>query len=96
MDADSADKKSPERDENGRFKPGNCGSPGRPKGSRNRTTIALREAVLESLGIVGGIDYLAKLAAEQPELYVRLLTRLLPPEPASRDDGGVQLNNPRL
>ena len=56
------------RNTEGQFEKGTHGGPragaGRPPGSKNKTTLALREAILAALDKVGGSDYLAKLAIE--------------------------------
>jgi hypothetical protein len=63
--------------------------PGRPKGSKNKTTLALREAILAALAEVGGHHYLAKLAIENSSAFASLLARVLPTTlQASESDGG--------
>jgi len=65
------------------FKKGD-GRGGRPKGARNKTTRALKEAIIlgaeqskhsKGRGLVG---YMTYLADEKPELFVPLLAKLLP------------------
>jgi hypothetical protein len=63
--------------------------PGRPKGSKNKTTLALREAILAALDRVGGDEYLAKLAIENSSAFASLLKSVLPTTlQASESDGG--------
>jgi hypothetical protein len=63
--------------------------PGRPKGSKNKTTLALREAILAALDSVGGPEYLAKLAIENSSAFASLLKSVLPTTlEASDSDGG--------
>jgi hypothetical protein len=64
------------RDGCGRFEKGRA--VGRPKGSLNKTTAALREALKQSFEEVGGVDYLVKLARTDPKTYCRLLAKLIP------------------
>src|SRR5262249_35482281 len=58
----------------GQGKPG----PGRPKGSKNKMGMALREQILASLDHVGGVEYLSRLAIENSSAYASLLARVLP------------------
>ncbi len=86
------DKKSdakPPRNTQGHFLPGPAtAGPGRPKGSRNATTLTLKDALMESFWQAGGIAWLVKLSAENPELYTRLLMRVLPQEPPEGAESG--------
>ena len=58
---------------------GNAGK-GRPKGSRNKLTRQVREAVLTALHEAGGVDYLRWAAREQPAAFMALLGKLLAAE----------------
>lgn len=51
---------------------------GRPKGSVNKVTKTIREAIEASFDKVGGADYLARMAEEQPTAYMTLLGKVLP------------------
>ena len=57
-------------------------SGGRNKGGLNKVTMAVKEAILAAFNSkeVGGVEYLKKLALEKPEVFVRLLARLVPNE----------------
>jgi hypothetical protein len=69
----------------GSGKPG----PGRPKGSKNKTSIALREQILAALDRVGGEEYLARLAIENSSAFSGLLGKVLPSTLAMPEiDGG--------
>jgi hypothetical protein len=54
---------------------------GRKKGAKNKTTVGLinlKDAVIESFGKVGGVDYLVKLAKDDQKAYSSLLGRIIP------------------
>jgi hypothetical protein len=51
---------------------------GRRKGSKNKTTVVLKEAIEESFANVGGAEYLTKMAIEEPKAYLTLLAKILP------------------
>lgn len=52
--------------------------PGRPKGSANKTTTAIKEAVVEAFEKAGGVDYLVKLASADPKTFCGLVGRVIP------------------
>ena len=56
---------------------GNRG-PGRPKGSVNKVTAAVRDATLEALDRLGGVDYLVQLGEDEPNVFGGLLKRCMP------------------
>ena len=92
-DKQSDDK--PPRDAQGHFLPGPAtAGPGRPKGSRNATTVTLKDALMESFWEAGGIAWLVKLSAENPELYTRLLMRVLPQAQADSEDDAPLMIDP--
>ena len=70
-------------------------SPGRPKGSQNKVTVALKEAILQAGENVGGekglIGYLERLAVENSSAYAGLLAKILPHQLAmdAESDGGT-------
>lgn len=51
---------------------------GRKKGTPNAVTKTLREAIEASFDKVGGAEYLARMAEEQPTAYMTLLGKILP------------------
>ncbi len=51
---------------------------GRRKGSKNKTTVLLKEAIEESFANVGGAEYLTQMATEEPKAYLTLLAKILP------------------
>ncbi len=59
-----------------KFGPGN---PGRPKGSKNRTAVELKDAILGALHAGEGAQaYCKRLKEERPELFVQLVSKLIP------------------
>jgi hypothetical protein len=69
----------PARHANGRFGPGN---PGRPRGSRNRTSRRMALALLEQFEAQGA-EVFASLSGN-PQLCLKLLECVLPARPGSR------------
>jgi hypothetical protein len=66
-----------ERDQHGRFKPGNNGGPGRPRGARS----ALSEVFIADLQANwerNGPEVLERVAREEPGTYLRALVALMP------------------
>ena len=62
--------------------PGGKAGPGRPKGSVNRTTALLKDAILKAAEGAGGkkglIGYLQARADDQPGPFMALLGKVLP------------------
>ncbi|MFZ0148127.1 MAG: hypothetical protein WAM72_07225 [Xanthobacteraceae bacterium] len=82
------------RESDGKFSKGQGGpraGAGRPKGSKNRVTLQLKEAILNALDSVGGEQYLAKLAIENSSAFSSLLGKILPHTlaPSSESNGGL-------
>lgn len=74
----------------GKRKPPRAGM-GRPKGSPNRTTAALKEAVLATFDRLGGERFLEDLAKAKPEVFVSLLSKLIPSELKAEVSGSLSL-----
>ena len=51
---------------------------GRRRGSKNKTTVLLKEAIEESFANVGGAEYLTQMATLEPKAYLTLLAKVLP------------------
>jgi hypothetical protein len=51
---------------------------GRRRGSKNKTTVLLKEAIEESFANVGGAEYLTQMALLEPKSYLTLLAKILP------------------
>lgn len=57
--------------------PPNAGK-GRARGSKNKTTVLLKEAIEQSFANVGGAEYLTTMALQEPKAYLTLLAKVLP------------------
>jgi hypothetical protein len=69
----------------GGFRPG----AGRPKGSQNKTSLQLKEAILKALDELGGHQYLVTLGIENSSAFASLLGKVLPSTLAMPEsDGG--------
>lgn len=83
----------------GQSKPKNTGNAGkgRPKGSRNKTTALLKDAILKAaenagnkVGQQGLISYLEQQAEENPGPFMSLLGKVLPMQvEGSGEDGRI-------
>jgi hypothetical protein len=81
-----------------RFKKGHEKLGGRSAGTRNRVTTELKVAIMTAAAMVGsdnrgkdGVEgYLAWLARKEPDVFGRLLGKLLPYQLTGKDGGPVQ------
>lgn len=62
---------------------------GRPKGSLNKTTVAIKEAVLAALDQAGGVDYLVEQASTNPTAFLTLVGKVLPLQVDANHQGEV-------
>lgn len=73
----------------GEGKPG----PGRPKGSPNKTTAMLKDAVLEAAAKAGGkaglVGYLQRQADENPTAFMSLLGKAMPLQVQGAGENGA-------
>jgi Family of unknown function (DUF5681) len=61
------------------WQPGQSGNPaGRPKGSKNKFPMALKESILSAFQKLGGDDYLVALGKENSSAFSSLLGKILP------------------
>src|SRR6516165_5299735 len=75
------------------FRPGVSGNPaGKPKGTLNRVTKDLKQAILGALEAAGGeegsVGYLRRLAIENSSAFASLLAKCLPTTLAADESGG--------
>lgn len=73
--------------------------PGRPKGSLNKTTALLKDAILKAAEQAGGdgeggglVGYLTKQAAENPGPFLTLLGKVLPMQLTGEDGGPIKID----
>lgn len=52
--------------------------PGRPKGSKNKASVAAKQAFQEAFDGLGGVDALKAWAAENPTDFFKLFSKLIP------------------
>jgi hypothetical protein len=64
---------------------------GRAKGTPNKVNQSIREAIQMAFEQVGGVEYLVRLAQEDPKTFVPLLIKTLPPEPRVPQEGGLNI-----
>src|SRR5215831_8651571 len=82
------------RNANGQFERGSkaLAGAGRPKGSLNRTTTQLEEAILGALEAAGGkegsVGYLRRLAEDNSSAFASLLGKVLPTTLAADESSG--------
>lgn len=68
---------------------GNAGK-GRPKGSVNKTTGAVKEMILAALDRAGGAEYLLTQSRENPTAFMTLVGKVLPMQVTGADGGPVE------
>jgi len=62
---------------------------GRAKGTPNRTTTALKEAIMLSFDRLGGAAYLEEVARRDPRTYCALLGKVLPRNPGAPEQSAA-------
>lgn len=51
---------------------------GRTKGTPNKLTASVKEAITEALARAGGVEYLLRIANEDPRAFCTLLGKVVP------------------
>lgn len=70
--------------------------PGRPKGSVNKTTALLKDAILKAAEAAGGggedglVNYLTEQAKETPAAFMTLLGKVLPMQVVGDEENPLQ------
>ena len=72
------------------------GGMGRPKGATNKNTRAIKDMILKALDEVGGVEYLAKQANENPSSFLTLIGKVLPMTIAGDPDAPVMISRIEL
>lgn len=78
----------------------NAPKPGRPKGSPNKTTRLLKDAIIKAAECTGSdqegkdglVGYCRFLAVSEPKAFATLLGRVLPMQVTGEDGGPLQVN----
>ncbi len=63
---------------------------GRKKGTPNKVTKLIKDAIIDSFQEVGGVKYLVELAQTDPKAYASLLGKVLPTQITGEDGGPVK------
>lgn len=69
---------------------GNRGK-GRPKGSVNKNTAAIKDMILQALNEAGGVQYLVEQAEKNPGPFMTLVGKVLPMQVTGEDGGPLQV-----
>jgi hypothetical protein len=75
-------------------KVGTKGNRGRPKGSPNKTTAAVKDMILQALNEAhedGGAAYLKEQAEKNPTAFLTLVGKVLPLDVNANHSGGVRV-----
>lgn len=64
---------------------------GRPKGSPNKNTAAVKDMILQALDGAGGADYLQRQATENPTAFMTLVGKVLPLQLAGDGSAPIQV-----
>ena len=65
-------------------------SPPPRRGSKAAAQL-VRDQIIESLGSLGGVNYLVALGREEPSTYAMLLARVLPLQLTGEDGGAIEV-----
>jgi len=65
--------------------------PGRPKGSVNKLTKDIKEAVIAAFDKAGGIEYLVTQSRENPQAFMSLIGRIIPTQLNGKLDGKLKV-----
>ena len=76
------------------FEEGRAKTGGRQKGTPNKSTKALKDAVMAAFDAVGGEEYLINVAHEDPRTFVALLAKILPMDVTVREPVQITVIRP--
>lgn len=75
-------------------------TPGRKKGSKNKTTALLKDAILKAAEKAGGkggtVAYLTEQAEKNPTAFIGLLGKVLPMQMEGPGEGGAHVVEVRV
>lgn len=74
------------------FKPGHKKVGGRQKGTQNKFTRDVKEAVLNALEKLGGEDWLVKLGKKEARAFAQLLGKAMPLQLTGAGDGPIAVS----
>lgn len=63
---------------------------GRPKGSLNKTTAAIKDMIVQALDKAGGVEYLERQAEENPAAFLTLVGKVLPLQVTGEGGGPIE------
>lgn len=69
---------------------------GRTKGTPNKLTVKVKDAIAQAFDKVGGVDYLVKLAKDDPKTFCMLVGKIIPLEVTGADGGPIAVTEIRL
>ena len=64
---------------------------GRPKGSLNKNTAAVKDMVLHALDKAGGVNYLLRQAEENPTAFMTLVGKVMPTQVTGDADNPLRM-----
>lgn len=64
---------------------------GRPKGSQNKNTAAIKDMILAALDKAGGADYLLAQSRDNPVAFMGLVGKVLPMQVTGEGGGAIQV-----
>lgn len=64
---------------------------GRPKGSKNKTTGAVKDMILQALSNKGGVSYLEEQADKNPTAFLTLVGKVVPLQVAGDADHPIRV-----
>lgn len=65
---------------------------GRTKGTPNKVTATVKEALQAAFDEVGGKDYLVRIATEEPKAFCALIGKVIPQDVNASVDGHITVN----
>lgn len=65
---------------------------GRPKGSVNKQTAAIKDMIIGALDKAGGVDYLLFQSRENPTAFMGLVGKVLPMQLTGPGDNGEHIH----